>query len=263
MQFLKNGLPGQYSLSVTESYPMQASWIIDKGKITLWRSLVEKNRDKDLPKRRRAKNVRRVDVDLGPDEIWRVLVGCQVTTQQRSGPGSAVDRFLKSNSPVLNVSNCRQAVSIQALAEQELRKAGLRRAPTIAENISTIFSNLETGGWKELRDHLATIEKNTNARKERAVVDYLTAGSYPGLGQKQSRNFIQWLGLSRYEVPLDSRVLKKLKELGSNFVPSGSSLTDKVVYIFVQDVIQCIAKELNIYPCELDACIFASFDSDE
>lgn len=116
---------------------------------------------------------------------------------------------------------------------------------------------------KELRAHLETIEKNTTVGKERAVVDYLRAGNYPGLGQKQSRNFIQWLGLSRYEVPLDSRVLKKLKEFGSNFVPSGSALTDEVVYLFVQDSIQRLAKELDIYPCELDACIFASFDADE
>ena len=84
---------------------------------------------------------------------------------------------------------------------------------------------------------------------------------YPGLGQKQSRNFIQWLGLSKYEIPIDSRTLKKLKEFGCNFVPSGSSLTDKTIYLFVQDCLIQISEKLDIYPCELDACIFSSFDT--
>lgn len=95
------------------------------------------------------------------------------------------------------------------------------------------------------------------------VTDYLRSGAFPGLGQKQARNFLQWIGLSRYEVPLDSRVLKRLQEFGANFVPSSSAMTDEAVYLFVQDLVQRIAKELGIYPCELDVCIFASSSDDE
>jgi thermostable 8-oxoguanine DNA glycosylase len=147
------------------------------------------------------------------------------------------------------------------LAAIECTNAGLRRAPTIAKNLDRIFSLLEAGEWKALRAQLDTLVTNTTQKKERAVVSYLLRGKkYPGLGQKQARNFIQWLGLSRYEVPLDSRVLKKLREFGSSFVPSSAALTDEAVYSYIQEGLQSIAKHLGIYPCELDACIFASFD---
>ncbi len=128
--------------------------------------------------------------------------------------------------------------------------------------MSNIFANLEGGVWKELLARLSTLERNTTSKKEREVADYLQAGIFPGLGQKQSRNFIQWLGLSRYEIPLDSRVLKRMREFGCNFVPSGSALTDETVYLFVQDCLHKVAHALDIYPCELDACIFASFDNE-
>lgn len=56
-----------------------------------------------------------------------------------------------------------------------------------------------------------------------------------------------------------------MEELGASFVPRGSALSDEAVYLFVQQGLQMIADRLDVYPCELDACIFASFDvrSDE
>lgn len=99
----------------------------------------------------------------------------------------------------------------------------------MASNLTNIFNFLEMGEWDVLIDHLQTIERNTTKGKELKVVQYLRSEKYPGIGPKQSRNFIQWVGLSRYEVPLDSRVLKKLKELGCSFVPSSSALSDEAV----------------------------------
>lgn len=243
---------------------MDATWQIDVGNLAVWREFVESNKDKALPMRRRSRNVRRNDINLSKDEIWRVLVGCQVTTQQRSGPNSAVSRFLKSESPALHIGKCRLSKSVRNLIERECKNAGLRRAPTIANNLERIFSGLESLGWDNLLKQLNTLVQNTSSKKERSVVSYLLSEKkFPGLGQKQARNFIQWLGLSRYEIPLDSRILKKMKEFGATFVPSGSALTDESVYLFVQSGLQQIAKSLDIYPCELDACIFASFDIDE
>lgn len=244
---------------------MIADWSISDSTISRWKQLVEQNKHKELPVQRRARNVhRRAELDLSKEGIWRVLVGCNVTTQQRSGPTSAASRFLESNSPALDLAKCRKSPDVKGMIAAECSKAGLRRSVTIAKNLATTLNNLQMpGGWARLQAQLATLEKNTTSRKERLVTDYLRSGQFPGLGQKQSRNFIQWIGLSRYEVPLDSRVLKRLREFGANFVPRGSAMTDEAVYLFVQELVQCIAKELDIYPCELDACIFASFGDDE
>ncbi|SHN30319.1 hypothetical protein SAMN05192549_10757 [Duganella sacchari] len=242
---------------------MQALWNLDKTSLKEWANFVKQNEDKELPKRRRHRNVRRKDIDLSKGEIWRVLIGCQVTTQQRSGPGSAAHTFMQSKSPTLSLTECRKSRSVSQLVQAECRGAGLRRGTIIGENLSRIFDYLESGGWKQLQEQLDTLVSNTSLAKERKVVEYiLESKKFPGLGQKQARNFIQWLGLSRYEIPLDSRVMKKMKEMGATFVPRSSSLIDETVYVFVQDVLQKIAQSLEIYPCELDACIFASFDED-
>ena len=172
-----------------------------------------------------------------------------------------ISRFLQSDSPALCYTACKQTTSLRKLLERELSESGLRRAPTMAGNLVKIHELLEAGEWKILLQHLSTLESNTTKSKELKVAQYLQSKKYPGLGPKQARNFIQWVGLSRYEVPLDSRVLKKLKELGCGFVPSATALSDETVYRFVQAGVQQIASSLGIYPCILDACIFSSFDA--
>ena len=241
---------------------MRAVWIISRSDLNRWRHLVETSKRNELVLRRKRLNIQRKGIVLSRQAIWRVLVGCQVTTQQRSGPNSTVSRFLKSRSPALRYGVCRDAPSLQVLIEEECKTAGLRRGPTVAVNLASILAALEAGEWKVLRRQLGTLEHHTTPRKERLVVKYLESGTFPGLGPKQSRNFIQWLGLSRYEVPLDSRVLKTLRLFGATFVPGGTALTDEAVYDFVQSGLQQISKALRIYPCILDACIFSSLDAD-
>lgn len=242
---------------------MKPTWEIDEATLARWRSFVDENTKNQMVRNRHRRNIKRENIDLSKSNIWKVFVGCQVTTQQRSGPNTPVSRFLDSDSPALDYTACKKAISIQNLLERELSGAGLRRAPTMAGNLSKIHHLLEAGEWKTLLQHLVTLESNTTKGKELKVVQYLQSKKYPGLGPKQARNFIQWIGLSRYEVPLDSRVLKKLKELGCKFVPRATALSDETVYRFVQDGVQQIAASLEIYPCILDACIFSSFDEEK
>lgn len=242
---------------------MKPFWEIGESAIQRWREFVNLNIGNAVARDRQRRNVERKDIDLSKSALWMAFVGCQVTTQQRSGPGTPVSRFLDSHSPALNYQACRRVPSVKKLLEHELTNAGLRRAPTIASNLDQIFAELEGGEWKILLQHLSTLESNTTRKKEQKVAAYLQSIKYPGLGPKQSRNFIQWVGLSRYEIPLDSRVLKKLKELGCSFVPRATALSDETVYRFVQSCLQQISSELDIYPCMLDACIFSSFDSDD
>lgn len=239
---------------------MNPTWEIDEGTLSRWRDFVEENSKNQVVLNRRQRNVKREGICLSKSNLWHVFVGCQVTTQQRSGPDTPVSRFLRSGSVALNYAECRRSAALHKLLESEFTKAGLRRSPTMASNLSQILGLLENGEWKTLVQHLKTIESNTTKGKELKVVSYLQSKKYPGLGPKQARNFIQWVGLSRYEIPLDSRVLKKLKEFGCTFVPRATALSDETVYRFVQAGVQQIAASLEIYPCILDACIFSSFD---
>ena len=253
---------------------MKPTWEIEAATIQRWREFVNAHIDNQPVKDRRRRNVDRVGIKLSKANLWVAFVSCQVTTQQRSGPESSVSRFMQSNSPALKYQVCRQTKSIQTLLEREFAAAGLRRGPTMASNLGRILELLESGEWKVLLQHLRTLKKNTTKGKEVKVAKYMQSrkhpglepkGSkksrkFPGLGPKQSRNFIQRIGLSRFEIPLDSRIFKKLKELGCAFVPRAIALSDETVYLFMESGLQQIAQALDIYPCELDACIFSSFD---
>lgn len=76
-----------------------------------------------------------------------------------------------------------------------------------------------------------------------------------GFGPKQSRNFLQHLGLTCFEIPLDSR-LQKYFEKELNWYISAKGLSDIKYYHLVMDSIQELCRQAKIYPCLLDAAIF-------
>lgn len=239
---------------------MQATWTINAESLKRWRTLVDDNWKEDLPSRRRAQIKSRKSLDLSRQAVWHALVGCQVTTRARSGPDSLVHAFLHSSSPALKLSKVKTETNPKKMLVREMKAAHLRRWDVMSGNLRDILASLEAGEWKVLLKHLESIRARATMKGERAVVEYLITGAYPGLGPKQARNLLQWLGLSRFEMPLDSRALRKMRELGASFVPGANALSDPEVYEFIQTGLQEIANRLGIYPCILDACIFASYD---
>jgi len=83
-----------------------------------------------------------------------------------------------------------------------------------------------------------------------------------GFGPKQSRNLLQSLGLTKYEIPIDSRISKWMNHFGFPLRLSPMALADKDYYKFVSEGFQSMCAACDIYPCLLDAAIFSSFDSD-
>ena len=83
---------------------------------------------------------------------------------------------------------------------------------------------------------------------------------FEGIGPKQSRNLWQSLGLTRYEIPLDSRVAKWLKKAKFPLSVSPNLLADTDYYNFVLDGVQLLCAKSNVLPCIFDAAVFASYD---
>ena len=81
-----------------------------------------------------------------------------------------------------------------------------------------------------------------------------------GVGPKQARNLLQGLGLTRFEIPIDSRITKWLNRFGFPVRLTAKPLQDANYYNFVSDGFQRLAEACGIMPCVLDAAIFASFD---
>ncbi len=242
-----------------------------KIKITFSRNDVKRVRDvvtmmagHTIVVERRDRNVCRRGIDLSHKIIWKRQIGCLLTTQQKSSADSAVQRFIRSNSPLLLLDQCKEAKDIVRLAESEFDAfGGIRRTTVISKQIAHNFRWLNGGGWDELDTVLIPLRKAPLSKeKERACATQIDK-LLKGFGPKQSRNLLQWLGLTQYEIPIDSRILKWLRELGNGGsldLLSSSALGETDYYCCIMDTIQELCTQAEVLPCIFDASVFASFE---
>ena len=66
-----------------------------------------------------------------------------------------------------------------------------------------------------------------------------------GLGTKKSRNLLQMLGLSMYEIPIESRITNWLN-CKLHFTVSVTTLQDVNFYYFVSDAIQSLCGKADV-----------------
>lgn len=199
---------------------------------------------------------------ISKQRVWYVLVGCLLTTQQRSGQQGTVSRFISQRPFPLAYKTClSKRNNVEKYSRQTLSDfQGIRFTNKIPLQISKNLTLLEEEGlWADILTELKKLRQKTTRGKEREVADYIN-DNFHGFGPKQSRNFLQWLGLTRYEIPIDSRVVKWLKDFGFPGALSANALSDKDYYHFVSDGIQELCRASDIYPCAFDAAIFISLD---
>jgi hypothetical protein len=124
------------------------------------------------------------------------------------------------------------------------------------------FDKLESGNWwATALAEVNSLVVPVTAGQERQIARFLQQ-LLLGFGPKQSRNLLQSLGLTRYETPIDSRITKWLNEFGFPAKLNATALADAGYYEFVLDGVQALCAKSDVFPCVLDAAIFASFDGD-
>jgi thermostable 8-oxoguanine DNA glycosylase len=135
----------------------------------------------------------------------------------------------------------------------------LRRGKTIGEEVEYNLKWLENGGWQVVYGIVEELKNNQDVGKERKAAEIII-DNLKGFGPKQSRNLLQSLGLTKYEIPVDSRITKWLTEFGFPIKLSAIALSDRNYYNFVLDGFKIICEACDIYRCVIDAAIFSSFD---
>jgi hypothetical protein len=187
------------------------------------------------------------------------MVSCLLTTQQRSGPKSPVTRFALTEPFPLAYDLCRQRRGQAAFVSKKLTEfRGIRRAETIGREVAANASVIEAK-WDEISSILETVRRRPSPKTERQAARYFDE-HLKGFGPKQSRNRLQWLGLNRFEVPIDSRITKWLNELGFPVTLTAAALADRGYYEFVSDGLRKLTAACDVVPCVLDAAVFSSFD---
>lgn len=246
---------------------MEFYWKItdeDRDRIT---ELLESSKNKVFVQDRINENVSLDNIPkFSTEEFWKWMIVCLVTTQQRSGPNSKTFKFMNKSPFPLNYEYCIQSQSLQNEAQVILAESGIRRNNKISEEIEWNLNFLKhENHW----GHVSRIaEKLLEPRRREPKLEdiqlereaCLFAQNLKGIGPKQSRNLWQSLGLTRYEIPIDSRLIKWFNNNRFPFILSSTGMSDENYYQFVIGGIQKLCLEAGVCPCVLDAAIFSSSD---
>jgi hypothetical protein len=241
---------------------MKIIWQIDSEDIARVKDFFDLHRDNAFVKMRIATNLAKDKKPVTKELFWEVMVACLLTTQQRSGPGSAVTRFISTSPCLLRHELCKSQADLDVFVTKVLTDfGGLRRSTTIGREAKANWTYLEGGGWEATLKALERVRINPSPETERHAARFIDE-NFSGFGPKQSRNLLQGLGLSRFEIPIDSRITKWLNEFGFPVKLTANALADQNYFEFVSDGFQRLAEACGIAPCVLDAAIFSSFDGD-
>ena len=241
---------------------MKLLWEIEDADVRKVKEFYDKNKNNGLVLRRWERNVEGSFSRFSRDAFWREMVVCLMTTQARASPDSAVSRFAGQKPFPLRYRDCKERRNLKSFVRRTLADfGGIRRNITTSEQVYDNFRWLEKqGGWEEVKKVVRKVSKNPQPETEVEAADFV--GQYlKGFGPKQSRNLLQGLGLTKREIPIDSRITRWLNDFGFPITLSATALSDLDYYEFVSEGFRELSADCNIYPCMLDAAIFSSFDA--
>ncbi len=196
------------------------------------------------------------------EEFWKEMVCTRLTSQQKSSPQSPITQFSEEKPFLLNYALITKKNDIKSFVSKTLTEyKGIRHQNKIGDALDCNYHRLnENCGWDEMLRKVNSLIGKDDPVVEREVADYVRS-KLKGFGPKQSRNLLQFLRLTRYGIPLDSRVTKWMnRNLDLPFPLNAVVLSDAGYYEFVLGIIQTLCRKCDTFPCILDASIFASFD---
>jgi hypothetical protein len=239
---------------------MKLVWQIEDADKAVVKALMDVMGDHPFVQKRREENLAESKAPVTRGFFWSRLVLCLLSTQQRSGPGSATARFAAVQPFPLSWRACSRRPDLAAFVQQILTDfGGIRRAASIGRELGTNRGFVETS-WAEASQMLDRLGAADSVQVERDTADYIQ-DHLKGFGPKQSRNLLQALGLTRYEIPIDSRITRWLNDAVQFPVKlTATALGDRNYYQFVCEGFQQLSAACGTHPCILDAAIFASYD---
>jgi hypothetical protein len=234
---------------------MKQQWQVegqDKLKVT---ALVEIHKDNPFVKRRLRRNLAVDKPKVEKADFWQQMASCLLTTRNRSDADTPVGRFIRTQPFPLGHSVCLERQQDLREHAGKLLTGGIWRANVISDQLVENLDKLERRLWKDTLAALENLRLNQDWATERKTADFI-ADRFAGFGPKQSRNLLQCLGLTKYEIPIDVRITAWLNEFGFPVRLSPRVLADRDYYCFVLDGIQELCRACDVMPCILDAAIF-------
>ena len=239
---------------------MDLVWKISAKEVKKVRAFMEEHSEDALVSRRLDRNGTTMGPRVSKARFWKAVLYCMLTSQQKSGPDSPVNKFIRHRPFPLRYSVCCRQKDVGKFCKRTFGAwGGIRFTDNISKWLAENILVLETGMWIPIREALNELRCRPGMAVEREAAR-LISSLFKGVGPKQSRNILQSVGLTQFETPLDSRVIKWLNNFGFPIHLSSECLSDHDYYEFVSDGFQALCEKAEVLPCVLDAAIFASFD---
>jgi len=201
------------------------------------------------------------------DLLWRTIVDCLLTTQQRSGENSNVHKLLRSEDFPFTWAKCAEQENLGVYAAGFLKS--FRRNQKIPKAIEYNFKYLLNGGWEKLESWAMELiefrgDSGEEAQKRENRAADLLEDALMEIGPKQARNFWQILGLTRYTFVLDSRIMNWVRLYIINHpLLTNEALKDHDYYQYVSSLLYTLCEKADVVPCVFDGAVFDWSDRDE
>ena len=194
--------------------------------------------------------------------FWREMVHARLTSQNKV---ELVQEFMEIRPFPLAHERLLSERDVKDFIAKQVRQAKLRFPDKTGRELACNFALLAGGAvWNQARDECkrltrlpATTDEKERQRTEREVARSIE-DTFKGFGPKQSRNLLQMLRLTRYETPIDSRVVKWLN---SHFPRHAQKIDPQKLsrkrYEPILDDIQQLCQRAKIYPRIFDMAVFS------
>ena len=205
-----------------------------------------------------SRNINRKGLILDKDIILRNMLMCLLATHHDSNQDKKLAAFFKKEPSLLTVEFLTKIYDndIENEVLEVLTSNGITPSNKIINFFIQNYFYLLQSNWAIITELENCISGDYTISNERDLADNIDK-IFKGFGSVQARSFLQALGLTKYEIPINSRIIAWLKDFGFPILISPIALQDKSFYHFITDGIQLLCAKANIYPCVLDAAIYS------
>lgn len=233
---------------------MRIEWTFEPSDIEAVQKVVKQYEDREIVQERKEKNLSSKKTLPTREEFWKASVHGVLTSVQKY---DRIQPFLDAEPFELRFAVCATCTDLKKKVVEKLagidgfRFKGETRADFICANFKAIGSN----NWDEIQAELQRLINEQTKDAERRAAEFISSPRLKGIGPKQSRNVLQMLHLTRYEIPIDSRITNWLVSIGCP-VQLSAGLGDYEFYLYVENKIQELCDKADVMPCVFDGAIW-------
>lgn len=239
---------------------MQIEYKIEQNDIKAVNDICEKMKDSELVlSRKNSIN----DPTMNAEILWKAILLGLLTSQQKSSPESPSQKIINSSPFVFSLTALKENENdLENYIGSVFKKySGIRFQKKLTNYIIKNRNKL-IRFYDILHKNISELISSENATKDQErILCNQFQNYFIGIGPKQSRNALQYVGILRYEIPIDSRMIKWVnKNLDIGLPLNSVVISDLSYYEYYLDKIQSICERAKILPTIFDASVFASFD---